>query len=166
MDIFAHFFWTYALFHKTKKPYLTAFFGILPDLLSFGLLFMINIFSGKSFFTRGPPDPATVPSFITQSYNYTHSLIIFAIILLIIYLLTKKFYIFLLGWPFHILLDIPTHTNRLFPTPFLFPISNYVFNGISWGNPIFIKINYSLLLLTYIFIFRKNIAKLYKSLKR
>lgn len=164
MDIFAHFFWTYAIFRKTKKPFLAAFFGVLPDLLSFGVLFVINFFLGKSF-VRGPPNPASIPGYVTQSYNYTHSLVIFLIILLIIYLLTKRFYIFLLGWPLHILIDIPSHTSRFFPTPFLFPLSSYTFSGINWGNPWFVKINYSLLLLTYIFIFRKNIAKLYKQIK-
>ena len=165
MDIFAHFFWAYAIFHKTKKPWLAGLFGILPDIFSFGIFFVMRIFSGN-IFVRGPPDPSTVPAFITNSYNYTHSLIIFLIALFIIYLLTKKFYIFLLGWPLHVLLDIPTHTNRLFPTPFLFPISNYMFNGISWGNPLFIKINYSLLLLAYLFIYRNKIKELYKQLKK
>lgn len=165
MDIFAHFFWAYAVFRKSKKPLIAAFFGILPDLLSFGLLFIANIFSGKSF-PRGPPNPATVPLFITNSYNFTHSLIIFLIALLIIYLITKKFYVFLLGWPLHILIDIPTHTSKIFPTPFLYPISTYTFSGISWGDPRFIIVNYSVLLITYLFIFRKNFAKLYKSIKK
>ena len=165
MDIFAHFFWTYAVFHKTKKPWLAALFGILPDVFSFGILFIINILSGKSF-PRGPPDPSTVPQFITNSYNYTHSLVIFIIAVILIYLITKKFYIFLLGWPLHILIDIPSHTSKIFPTPFLYPISSYTFSGVSWANPTFMKINYSLILITYIFIFRKNIAKLYKSIKK
>jgi len=41
-----------------------------------------------------------------------------------------------------------------------------MFNGISWGNPLFIKINYSLLLLAYLFIYRNKIKKLYKQLKK
>ncbi len=161
MDIFAHFFWTYALFHKTKKPWLAALFGIVPDLLSFGMLFVINIFTGKFF---GRPELSSVPSFVTKSYNFTHSLIIFSIILLIIYLITKKVYIFLLGWPLHILLDIPSHTNKFFPTPFLFPISGYTFSGVSWANPIFMIINYSLLIIIYIIIFRKQIKTFIKKI--
>ena len=118
MEIFAHFFWTYTVLHKNKKPWLATLFGILPDIFSFGILFIINLFSGKTL-PRGPPDPSTVPQFVTNSYNYTHSLIIFIVAAILIYLITKKFYVFLLGWPLHILLDIPTHTNKIFPTPFL-----------------------------------------------
>ena len=161
MDIFAHFFWAYAIFSKNKKPWLAAFFGILPDLLSFGVLFIINIFTGKGF-VRGPPNPDLVPEFVTQSYNYTHSLIIILVIILIIYFLTKKFYVFFLGLPLHIILDIPSHTSRIFPTPFLFPISTYTFNGISWANPIFMKINYFSLILVYLIIHKKKIYKLFK----
>lgn len=164
MDIFAHFFWTYAVFHKTKKPWLSAFFGIIPDLLSFGFLFASNfIFGGgiRLFSSSGP-----ISKYVTESYNYTHSLIIFFGVLMIIYFLTKRFYVFLLGWPLHILLDIPTHTNKFFPTPFLFPISNYTFNGVSWSNNIFTLINYSALFLAYIFIFRNNIKKIYKPTKK
>ena len=162
MDIFAHFFWAYAIFHKTKKPWLAGLSGIIPDLLSFGVFFVIRIFNNT--FKFGPPNPALVPGFVTKSYNYTHSLIIFLLLLLLIYLITRKFYVFLLGWPLHILLDIPSHTNRFFPTPFLFPISNYTFNGINWGNPIFMTINYSLLLITYIVIFKKQITKFIRNL--
>jgi len=161
MDIFAHFFWTYAIFHKTKKPWIAALFGILPDLLSFGVLFVINMFTGKGFM-RGPPNPDLVPSFVTQSYNYTHSLIIILTIILIIYFLTKNFYVFFLGWPLHILIDIPSHTSRIFPTPFLFPISTYTFNGISWANPTFMKLNYLSLILVYLIINKKKIYKLFK----
>ena len=74
----------------------------------------------------------------------------------IIYLIKKKFHVFLLGWPLHILIDVPTHSSKIFPTPFLFPISNYTFNGISWGNPIFMLINYSALFIVYLFLFRKK----------
>lgn len=154
MDVFAHFLWTYVIFHKTQNPWLAAIFGVVPDLLSFGVLFVMNTFTGKSWL-KGPPNISEIPSYVTKSYNFTHSLVIFLIIFLMIYLITKKFYIFLLGWPLHILLDIPSHTNKFFPTPFLFPISAYTFNGISWASPIFMIINYSLLAITYVLIFAK-----------
>ncbi len=154
MDIFAHFLWTYVIFHKTQNPLLAGLFGVLPDLLSFGILFMTNMFSKKKF-PRGPPDPKLVPSYVKQSYNYTHSLIIFLIISLIIYLITKNIYVFLFGWPLHILIDIPTHTSKFFPTPFLFPLSKYRFNGIRWSNKIFMIINYSSLIIVYILMFAK-----------
>ena len=39
----------------------------------------------------------------------------------------------MLPWFFNILLDIPSHTLKFFPTPFLMPISDYMIDGVPWG---------------------------------
>jgi len=54
------------------------------------------------------------------------------------------------GWLLHILLDIPSHTTRLYPTPFLWPLSDITFDGISWGRPWFMVLNYSALSAVFI----------------
>lgn len=54
----------------------------------------------------------------------------------------------MLAWGVHILVDIPTHSYRFYPTPFLWPLSGWKFNGFSWGTPWFIVVNYGALLLT------------------
>jgi hypothetical protein len=54
------------------------------------------------------------------------------------------------GWLLHILLDIPSHTTRLFPTPFLWPLFDLKVDGISWGRPWFMVINYGTLLVIFI----------------
>ena len=38
---------------------------------------------------------------------------------------------------------------ELFPTPFLWPLSDYKFNGIGWHNPIVFGVNILLLLAVY-----------------
>jgi len=150
MDIFAHGLWTYAVFHKKKYVWWATLFGILPDLLSFDILFIIYLATGT--FHRGPPPINSIPSWVYGAYNLTHSFVMFFAVFTIIFLMTKKWFWPLTAWAIHILIDIPTHSLRYFPTPFLWPISNYVFNGISWATPWFLALNYSALLIVFLVI--------------
>ncbi|MBS3132106.1 hypothetical protein J4212_06745 [Candidatus Woesearchaeota archaeon] len=153
MDIFAHWLWVYAAFHKKKYAKMAAFFGVLPDLLSFGLFFVVMLFTGGlDFSRRGPPPLDAIPGWVFSSYNWTHSLVIFSAAFILLCLILKKFYWPLLGWAIHILIDIPTHTSRFFPTPFLWPLSSYSYSGISWAAGWFMMLNYSLLVLAYVYI--------------
>mgnify|MGYP001574126082 FL=1 len=151
MDIFSHGLWSYAIFHRKKYALKAVLAGILPDILSFGPHFILSIFAGS--FVRGKPSLSSIPEYVSTLYNLTHSLIIFTIVVLLIYIFFRKFYIWLLAWPLHTFVDIFTHDASFFPTPFLYPISNYRFNGYSWGHPKFLLIDYSLIVLVYIFIF-------------
>lgn len=163
MDILAHGLWTNAVYRAattsknlkpTKKQIWTViFFGLAPDLFSFGPFFVWRIFQSvfgdKPSLFNGPPDPSTIPHYIYNSYNYTHSLIIFLAIFGLIWLIKKKPYWLMFGWGLHILTDIFSHSTSFFPTPFLFPISDVRVNGWSWGHPTFMMINYSLLVIIY-----------------
>lgn len=63
------------------------------------------------------------------------------------------------GWMLHILIDIPTHTRRLYPTPFLWPLSDFTIDGISWGRPWFLALNYSSLLIVFLLLRLKSRKK-------
>ncbi len=139
MDIFAHGIYNIALqktLRKDKqkwKKILEAFWwGIMPDLLAFGAPLLVAIFLGSldhHALVNGTDLSALV-------YPFTHSLVIFGAVFLILSLLLKKWYLPMLGWGFHILMDIPFHTPNFFPTPFLFPVSSYTLPfGIYWGTP-------------------------------
>src|SRR3989344_6280017 len=151
MDIFSHFLWTYAVFFKFKKyRLLTAIFGILPDILSFGPFFIYGLITRN--FTSGKPELSSIPDYVFTAYNFTHSLVIFLIIVGILYYITRQIPIYTGGWLLHILIDIPSHSREFFPSPFLYPISSFNVNGISWGNPKFLIVNYSLLLIVYLYL--------------
>lgn len=150
MDTFAHGLWSYAVFHKKKHVWRATLFGILPDILSFGILFLMNLINGN--FHRGRPPIELLPKWLFAAYNLTHSFIMFAVVFLIIFLITKKWFWPLTAWAMHILIDIPTHSFRFFPTPFLWPISDYKFDGISWATPWFMLLNYSALMTVLILI--------------
>jgi hypothetical protein len=167
MDILAHTLWTTAAARKAKliaekkgKPFKlnliwTAFWGIFPDLFAFSIPFVIafwNIIIGartiQFFGTKN--QVAAGLNLSHDLYQFSHSLIIFVVIFLIVWTIKKRPPWALLGWVFHILIDIPSHSLAFFPTPFLFPISNYHFPyGIAWSNMWFMIINYSALLIVW-----------------
>lgn len=155
MDTFAHGLWTYAIFHDKKYVWPAVLFGVLPDILSFGILMAVNVFSGN--FHKGMPRLETIPKWLFAAYNLTHSLVMFSLVFFAIFIITKNWYWPLLGWAIHILIDIPTHSTRYFPTPFLWPLSSYSFNGISWATPWFMAVNYLSLIVVFILIYLKKI---------
>ena len=147
MDILAHFLWTFALFFKRKDRWLAGLFGILPDFISFGPHFILSFIAGNVLFGR--PELSNIPGSVFLLYNLTHSLVIFSLVVLVVYLLTKKIHWFMFGWGLHVIIDIPSHTKDFFPTPFLYPLPQPYVNGIHWSNPTFMSINYSLLAIVY-----------------
>ncbi len=152
MDTFAHAFWSYAIFLWTGSPWLAVLFGIMPDLLSFGSLIFVNVLTGN--FKFGKPNSNLIPKWVYKSYDYTHSLVVSAVVIIFVFLLTstsKPW--FLLAWPLHIAIDIPSHKKSFFPTPFLWPVSDFSIDGISWGTLSFTIINYFLLVILYIILF-------------
>ncbi|MBI2107124.1 hypothetical protein HYT57_04005 [Candidatus Woesearchaeota archaeon] len=147
MDTLAHFLWTFALFFKRKERWLAGLFGVLPDLVSFGPHLILSFIAGNAMFGRS--ELTNIPVSVFMLYNLTHSIIIFVLAVLIVYLLTKKIHWFMFGWGLHILIDIPSHTTDFFPTPFLYPFPQFYVNGIQWNNPVFMIVNYSLLVIVY-----------------
>ena len=180
MDIFSHGFWTAAAaegvnrtFLKKRKPPLNprraAFWGVAPDLFSFGLAFAWLAFrwltgSSAQFFPHDPAhpelqfgtgDPKTTVVPLARLtailYQFTHSAVVFTIFFLLVWLLRRRrppLEIF--GWLFHIFIDIPTHSYRFYPTPFLWPISSWKLNGFSWAEPWFLLPNYAAILIVYL----------------
>ncbi|OGI65493.1 hypothetical protein A3A95_03195 [Candidatus Nomurabacteria bacterium RIFCSPLOWO2_01_FULL_39_18] len=149
----------------------TAFFGVFPDLFAFTIPFVFRfylIIFGKSpassFFMRteggmgGAEDGLRVAHTL---YQYSHSLVIWAVVFTLVWIIFKRPRYELLGWMLHILIDIPSHILTFYPTPFLFPISDYKFPyGIQWSNQWFMIINYAALLLIWGRIFWRGLFTL------
>ncbi len=166
MDILAHYLWTYAIarFARIKKAKTTGLFGILPDLMSFGILVAFLLIMGQ--FEFGKPHTHAIPPYVYHLYDWTHSLVVFGAAMMAVLLITKQLYMPMLGWGIHILIDIPTHSSRFFPTPFLWPFSDFTFGGISWGTPWFMLLNYSALAAVYgFFSWQDNKSKATKAKK-
>lgn len=152
MDVLSHGLWGGISFgRKSKKSFWLSFFiGVAPDIFSFGVFFIVVLFSGVSLkFGGGPPDPSLIPSYVGHLYNLTHSLIVFAIVFLSFRIFLKRWVTEFLAWPLHILVDIFSHSYQFYPTPFLWPISNYKVDAVSWGDPRIFLPNVILLVVLY-----------------
>lgn len=147
---------------KNRKSFWLSFlWGIAPDFFSFGFYFagvIVGLYDHPSFASGEHPSPEAIPQIVHTLYNYTHSLIIFLLVFLIVFLIFRRPIWELLAWGLHILMDIFTHGLGFFPTPFLWPVSNFEFNGHSWATPEIMIPNVVLLGLLYFwfFVFRKR----------
>ena len=133
MDTFSHGLWGKGLFGYRGHGKLAVLFGIMPDLCSFGLLGLIQIFSND--FSPGPPKIDIIPKWIVFNYDITHSFVTAFTSILVVSRFNKNVAFAMLAWPFHILLDFPFHSKEYFPTKLFYPITHFSIDGIPWSNP-------------------------------
>lgn len=153
MDIVSHALWGgIVLGRKGRRAFLVAAsLSILPDLLSeglFGALYVLGI-GGMPPWDQGHPNITTYPLWAQHLYGGTHSLVAFALVFLTVTVLAGRLVWPLCAWALHILIDIPTHSLQLFPTPFLWPLSEFKIDGISWSHPVVLGADVLLLVLSY-----------------
>lgn len=180
MDIFSHGLWAVAAGKfgekKIKKPlntWLVIWWGIFPDLFAFAVPFIwfgVEIISGSISIREIPhPQAGEPPSFAagykvyqlaSSLYNVSHSLVIFAVCFFLARWLLKRIPWEMFGWLLHILIDIPTHSYKFFPTPIFWPISGWEFrDGFSWGTTWFMVLNITSLVLVYGYMLKKKMFK-------
>jgi len=153
MDIFSHgLYGGIATGRKSKKDYFTAlFFGLGPDLLAFGPFILATLLGFHSW---------TADGLVNYLYNATHSFVVYAPFFVLFWIFGgKNFAKLTLAWPLHILVDIPTHSAEFFPTHFLWPITNFSVDGISWTKPVIFIPNIAIILTLYLYWYvssRKN----------
>ena len=163
MDFISHGLWGAITFgRKNRRSFWTALiFGMAPDVFSFGAFIISALLGIQKLPPLEPPDPSLIPAYVSNLYNISHSLIIFLAIFILVWAIRKKPLWESSAWGLHILFDIPTHVHGIFPTPFLWPISDYKISGIPWTAPIIFIPNAALLiaLYFYFFVYRKRHAQ-------
>ncbi|OGZ34733.1 MAG: hypothetical protein A2174_02215 [Candidatus Portnoybacteria bacterium RBG_13_41_18] len=158
----------------TKKPIKVRWFifwSIVPDVFTFTIIFMWffgSILAGFGSLASLPhyqitePMPENTHLIINLThwlYNFSHSLVVFLAVFSITSLRKRGALWVMTGWLAHILIDIPTHSYKFFPTPFLWPLSDWKLDGISWSSPWFEIINYSLIAIVYFWLYRRWLKK-------
>lgn len=177
MDVFAHGLWVnlgakyYNLkFNNKINRFWIVFWGVFPDIFSFGPLFLWS-FINKYNLRLQNLEPFGIDFLFINNltqilYNISHSLVFLLFVVILIFIWRRKFYFEIFGWMIHILIDIPTHSYRFYPTPFLWPISGFKINGFSWAERWFMILNYSLLLILYTFLFKYKNFIFFNKVKR
>jgi hypothetical protein len=153
LDTVSHALWGKGLFGYRKYGWYALLFGSIPDLLSFGLYFLFKLISNPANLQMGKPNLETIPYWVFNLYDFSHSIIIAFVFIIITFFINKDLCFPMLAWPFHILLDFFTHSAKFFPTPIFWPIFDYKFDGIPWSNPYIWFFNVFCIIL--IFIYRK-----------
>jgi len=139
MDILSHGLWGgIACGRRSRRDYLWAFgLSLVPDALGEGVMFGVAALAGLPLPNagHGHPNITEFPLPLQQCYNATHSLAVFAAVFLAVWAVRRRPFLPLAAWALHILIDIPTHSLALFPTPFLWPFSDLKVDGIPWHTP-------------------------------
>ena len=136
--------------------------GIFPDIFAFAPGFVYDLYRrlrGMEPLFRKPdgtlqswtPGFDSVPHATQFLYQISHSLVVFALVFGVVWLLTGRIPWVLIPWAMHILMDVPTHSMEFYPTPVLWPVSDWKFlHGFSWAQGWFMATNYGILLLLYL----------------
>ena len=122
--------------------------SIIPDIIGFGYYFYRMFFIektinfNKSVYTWAPIDKMSKLDWFL--YNISHSLILW---FLLYYIFKEKF---IFSAILAIILDILLHNrNRWLGPAFLYPLSEYRFNGIHWDSPKGYLITFTIIFLIY-----------------
>lgn len=164
MDVLAHGLWGGAIFgRRTGSSWKRAFlWGMFPDLIAFGPAIIAGLITGDrlSWFRYAPEDAhaSWITWYSNHAYLVSHSLVVWVVVAVVRWAWQKKF-----SWAFgaaalHILCDIPLHTLRYFPTPYLWPLPTPLHDGLRWSIPVLWLANYVVLIAIYSYLsIRKRI---------
>ena len=153
MDIVSHGLWGALAFGRRNRTSFSLAFaiGMAPDLFSFGVLWVAATLglSPTPDFSHGTPPESTIPLYVHHLYNLTHSFVLFLAAFALLWLLAKRPVWELGAWGLHVLVDIPTHSLAFFPTPVLWPLSDWKFDGWQWNQSAILIPNFTVLFLLY-----------------
>lgn len=107
--------------------------GVGPDIsfyLTYPLWMMVQEKSIHTLTTVEWPDP---PQWMEILHHACHSLPVALAGAVVVRILRGQWpRRELMAWSLHIIVDVPTHSRRLWGPRFLWPLSNVVVNGVSW----------------------------------
>jgi hypothetical protein len=163
MDILAHGLWVgvgaaWMPRHRRvdrRTAVLTVSLAVVPDLaqllpLVYLALFSLDGWSVLLAYANALPgyEPALSP-FNTELTHHLHcvmhSALVAGVITVISWVWLGRFWIPLLGWWSHIVIDVFTHSADFYPSPVFYPVTYWGFDGIAWNTPWFTVLNYAAL---------------------
>lgn len=160
MDILAHALWAgvglglarrhYALTRRSAVA--TVVLAVLPDVLHLLPIWGWWVFSDGSWAAlrayaiavpgQEPPLPPLVQMFSHHLHCIMHSAVVAGGVTLLLWRAWRTLWLPLLGWWSHIVIDLFTHSVEFYPVAVLYPVSDWVFDGLAWNTPWFMVANY------------------------
>jgi hypothetical protein len=89
-----------------------------------------------------PPMPPAVVLWAHHLHCVFHSALVAALVTALVWLRWRVFWLPLLGWWLHIVIDVFTHSADFFPSPVFYPLTYWGFDGWAWNRPMFLAFNY------------------------
>lgn len=133
-----------------------AFWAVFPDVFAFGPLIAAALWLR---FTQGPAGLAAHGGHLHLGfplYAMAHSVVVFAAVYGVCCLVARRPIVSMTGWLLHILIDIPTHSYSYYATRFLWPLSDFAFNGVPWWRAWLWWSTYACLSVAYVILWRKG----------
>jgi hypothetical protein len=108
-----------------------ALFGVLPDLLSMGIPFLMFAANGASGhglrdFFHGLDGPTLI------GYRLAHSLLTALLVSAVLRLARRPLFIPSLAWTLHLLMDALSHGLGKYQTTLFYPLTDWALDGIRW----------------------------------
>ena len=85
-----------------------------------------------------------------------HSAPVAGLVTLIVWAVRRAFWIPLIGWWLHIVIDVFTHSADYYAVPVLYPITMRGFDGEAWNTPWFMALNYLGLAAVWLWLWRSG----------
>ena len=160
MDIVAHTLWAgagLAALHgrmalSRRTVVVTLVLAALPDVLHLLPIAGWWIFADGTFAAvRGyaiavPGQEPGLPPWVQLGSHHLHCVMhsapVAGLVTLAVWWIRRAFWIPLLGWWSHIVIDIFTHSADYYAVPVLYPFTERGFDGIAWTTPWFMVLNY------------------------
>jgi hypothetical protein len=160
MDIVAHTLWAAAgvtVLHRRQAlsrstVVATLVLAALPDMLHLLPIAGWWLFADGSFAAlrayavavpgQEPGLPPVVQLWSHDLHCVMHSAPIAALVTAAVWAARRAFWIPLLGWWSHIVIDVFTHSADYYAVPVLYPFTERGFDGIAWVTPWFMALNY------------------------
>ena len=167
MDVLAHGLWAAAAAVTAKRTAALrvrvlplALWATFPDVLAFGpgiaVGLWLRVAGGVGYAASANGGHFHHVHIGLPLYATGHSLLVFAGVYGVCWLVAHRPVVSLLGWLLHVLMDIPTHSYSYYATRFLWPLSNYGFDGVAWWTPWLLWCTYGSLALVYLIMWRKG----------
>lgn len=166
MDTLSHAGWGYVVSKHKGMAWWGALAGAMPDLLFFipsrievwiesGWSRAISVGGEPGMWrTGGPPLAPELVEAYWRYYVWTHSLVMLAVVTGALALTRFRRWCWLaVPYGLHILMDLPTH-ERYEGRPF-YPLSDWHFIGLSWGDPRIFWPNVVLLIAALVWVRRR-----------
>ena len=140
---------------RRRSATLAVGLAMLPDLVHLLPVAVGSLSSGAGLTTlrdyalalpgTEPPMPSTTAWLTHHLHCVLHSAVVAALVSVSLWVVLGRWWLPLLGWWSHIVIDVLTHSADFYPSPVLYPITYRGFDGIAWNRPGFQAANYSAL---------------------